>query len=177
MLDFTTDWSSFRYCPKCGSGDMRFHGKKLHCRACGFTFYINPALAIAALIVDDQDRLLVVTRAHEPAKGTWDLPGGFADPGESAEEVLKREIQEELGVNITTCHYVASAPNIYPYLGVRYHTTDLAFHCQVDYPDRIQAADDITDAEFIPFSEIDLERFGMPSIRKIVAEFLKDTEA
>ena len=72
MPEFITDWSSFRYCPKCGSGDMRFHGKKLFCRACSFTYYINPALAVGALIVDDQDRLLVVTRGNAPAQG--DIP-------------------------------------------------------------------------------------------------------
>ena len=43
-----------RYCPKCGSGDLRFHGKKLFCRACSFSYYINPALAVGALIEDDQ---------------------------------------------------------------------------------------------------------------------------
>jgi len=173
MPEFITDWTSFRYCPKCGSGDMRFHGKKLFCRACSFSFYINPALAVGALIEDDQRRLLVVTRGNDPAKGTWDIPGGFADAGETAEETLCREIHEELGVQVVSHVYFATAPNIYPYLGVTYHTIDVVFRCQVDHPERIRAADDVAAAQFMPRSELAVEKFGMISIQQIIAQFLE----
>lgn len=173
MPEFITDWRSFRYCPKCGSGDMRFQGKKLFCRACSFTYYINPALAVGALIVDEQDRLLVVTRGNEPARGTWDIPGGFADAGETAEQTLDREIQEELGVNVVSRSYFATAPNVYPYLGVTYHTIDVVFRCQVDHPERIKAADDVAATEFVARSELQIEKFGMISIQQIIAEFLR----
>ncbi len=84
-------------------------GAKLwHCESCDFEFYLNVAAAVAALITDEEGRLLVVVRAEEPRKGMWDLPGGFADPGESAEEALGRELAEELGLVVhdnCTCGY------------------------------------------------------------------------
>ena len=173
MIAFITDWTSFRYCPKCGSGDMQFNGKKLFCRACGFTYFFNTATAVCALIQDTQGRLLVVTRAQNPGQGTLDLPGGFVDPGETTEQALHREIQEELGVNITHCQYFASAPNTYPYRGVKYPTCDNAFQCQIDHPECIQATDDISDAQFIAPNDIIVKDFGMRSIQKIVAQFLQ----
>lgn len=173
MPSFMTDWSSFRYCPKCGSGDMRFQGKRLYCNACSFTFYINPGVAVGALIVDEEKGLLVAIRGQDPGKGTWDIPGGFAEPGETAEQTLYREVQEELGVQIISHEYFASAPNIYPYRGVVYHTTDLVFRCQIDHPDRIQAADDIADIHYVPILDLKPEPFAMVSIRRIIAQFLE----
>ncbi len=50
-----------------------------------------------ALIFDDQNRLLVICNA----KGHWELPGGGWEYDESFEECLRREIDEELGVNVS----------------------------------------------------------------------------
>ena len=47
---------------------------------------MNPSAANAAFIVNEREELLVVIRKKEPAKGTYDLPGGFADEEETAEE-------------------------------------------------------------------------------------------
>ena len=49
--------------------------------------------------------LLVVTRNRDPAKGTWDLPGGFLDPGETYEQGLRRELREELNLDIFALRY------------------------------------------------------------------------
>ena len=77
----------FRYCPACGSKHFEIQDEKSKkCENCGFEYYLNPSAANVALIVNDKDELLVATRKKEPAKGTLDLPGGFADIGETAEE-------------------------------------------------------------------------------------------
>ena len=66
----------FTYCPKCGAAAMRVAGSKLlRCEACGFELYMNPAAAVAGVIVDGQGRIVVTVRAREPGKGQWDLPG------------------------------------------------------------------------------------------------------
>ena len=88
----------FRYCPVCGSSLFEVNNfKSKKCQDCGFTYYANPCSATAAFIVNDNNELLVVRRAKEPAKGTLDLPGGFCDMCETVEDGMRREIKEGRG--------------------------------------------------------------------------------
>jgi len=81
--------SQFRHCPRCGASALERHSEKsVSCPACGFLFFFNIAAAVAALITDPEGRLLVTKRALDPAQGTLDLPGGFVDPHETAEEAF-----------------------------------------------------------------------------------------
>lgn len=60
----------------------------------------NPITVVGAAIVRD-GRLLAARRSAPPAlAGGWELPGGKVDPGESDEDALLRECQEELGVDV-----------------------------------------------------------------------------
>ncbi len=145
------------------------------CRACGFELYLNAATAAAALIADNQGRLLVIVRAREPQKGKWDLPGGFTDPGESAEESLCREVREELGLEIASMRYLCSSPNTYEYMGICYATVDLGFVCQVDNLSAFRACQsEVQQVLFVPPEELDVDRFGFESIRRIVAQYKAD---
>ena len=61
----------FKYCPVCGSSHFEVNNfKSKKCSDCGFTYYANPCSATAAFIINDNNELLVVRRAKEPAKGT-----------------------------------------------------------------------------------------------------------
>ena len=101
MTDYIPPQEVFNFCPKCGSQQFEFQGEKSFlCNSCNFLYYINVAGAVAALILDDQNRLMFAKRAFDPHKGSLDLPGGFVDKDESAEEALKREIKEELNLEV-----------------------------------------------------------------------------
>jgi len=162
--------SVFRYCPKCGAAALRFvEGKRFHCEACGFEFYLNTAAAVAALIVDAQGRLLITVRGKEPRKGAWGLPGGFADPGESVEQALTREVREEVGLQVTAMRYLGSYPNTYEYMGVRYATLDLGFVCDVrDISKAAARESDIEQVLFVHLHEVDLNRFAFDSLARLV---------
>ena len=119
----------FNYCPACGSGNISFADmKKVSCRDCSFTYYHNVAAAVAA-ILEYNDKVVLIRRAKDPGRGKLDLPGGFVDPKESAEEAVKREIKEELKIDVRGPKYLGSYPNVYKYEGVTYRTCDL-FFCQ-----------------------------------------------
>jgi len=166
----------FRYCPKCGAAALRMvGGKLLRCEACGFEFYLNAAAAVAGVIVDGQGRLLITVRGKEPGKGKWDLPGGFVDPGESAEEALQREVREEVGLEVTAMRYLGSHPNTYDYMGVRYSTMDMGFVCRVT--DLSQAAARESDIEAVLFKhpgDIDPARFAFRSLARLVERYLAE---
>ena len=53
---------------------------------------------VGAIVVDDGGRLLLIRRANPPAQGTWSVPGGRVEPGETDEDAVVRELLEETGV-------------------------------------------------------------------------------
>ena len=136
------------------------------CRDCGFRFYINVAAAVAAIILDDEGRILLTRRAKEPAKDTWDLPGGFVDFGETAEEALKREVLEELNLDLDTFAYFRTLPNVYEYAGFNYRTLDLFYTCRAKDLKQIKTLDDVSGYEFKSPGDIVLDDVGLLSIRK-----------
>jgi NADH pyrophosphatase NudC (nudix superfamily) len=165
--------SQFRYCPRCGIGALERHSEKsVSCPHCGFLFFFNTAAAVAALITDREGRLLVTKRALDPAQGTLDLPGGFVDAHETAEAALSREIMEELNLEIASLRYLFSVPNIYDYAGVRYHTVDLAFACEVRDLNMLRPGDEVAEILFLRPEELDASAFGLKSIREVIARFI-----
>ncbi|THB76884.1 MAG: NUDIX domain-containing protein [Desulfobacteraceae bacterium] len=162
----------FTYCPRCGSASLLPSSvKQFTCSDCEFTFFMNTASSAAALILTPDQRLLATRRKYDPAKGTLDLPGGFADPHETIEACIKREVKEELNLNIRALEYGGSLPNTYYYKDVLYHTIDMIFRCRVDDFSCIQARDDISSYEFIPVEQLDPEAFGLDSIRRVIRKF------
>lgn len=65
--------------------------------------YVTPNVGSEAAVFDDDGRILLVKRADD---GTWGLPGGFVDPGESPEETAVRETREETGLDVRTTDLV-----------------------------------------------------------------------
>lgn len=60
----------------------------------------HPLVGVGALIHDRKRRVLLIKRKFEPNKGKWSLPGGLLETGETLIEAGKREVREELGVEI-----------------------------------------------------------------------------
>ena len=165
----------FKYCPKCGSDDFEIYSPlSRHCPHCGFTYYQNPRASTAAFILNGKGELLVSRRAKEPAKGTLDLPGGFVDNNENAEQGMVREICEETGLKVDPgeIKYLFSVPNVYRYSGMDIHTLDMFFLCRVGDVE-VKAADDVAELMWLPLREVYVERFGLRSIREAVHRFLQ----
>ncbi len=105
-----------KFCPYDGTAleCVTDHGRALpHCTTCGYIDYQNPRPAVAVIICNNAGQLLLARRAAEPKKGWWDIPGGFMEPGESAEQSARREITEETGLTIEKLEYLGSLPDVY----------------------------------------------------------------
>jgi len=162
-----------KYCSHCGELSLKKEKNKFSCTQCEFEFYQNTAAATAALLFYE-DCLLMTRRAKNPEKGTLDLPGGFIDPGENAEEGLIRELQEELNISlgVDDLIYWQSFKNTYPYKGVIYETCDLIFTAELkEWPTFFQK-DEIEEVVKVSLSELNLNEIGLKSIRKCVETYI-----
>ena len=98
---------SVKFCNKCGyrlSYEENLMQKK--CLSCSELFFPNLSPAIIVLI-KKKNKILLARSPHFP-KGVFGLVAGFVDIGESAEDAIKREVYEEVGVNIKNIKYFAS---------------------------------------------------------------------
>lgn len=160
----------FRYCPKCGNEAFYSESRKsFNCRDCGFSLYLNCAAAAIGLIFTSEGHVCVTSRKNDPEKGLLDFPGGFADPGESIEACLKREINEELNLTVSSMTYLFSIPNTYKYDGVVYDITDFVFYCRVDDFNGIMARDDVEQYFFMDITVLDKKQFGLDSAKAVAA--------
>ena len=161
----------FKYCPQCGHKDLKADSEKsMRCNACGFRYFINMSASVAAIIRNDRGEVLFTVRKHEPSAGSLDLPGGFVDLGETAEQAVVREIAEELNLTITHLDYLATFTNKYLYSGIEYETLDLVFNCSVETFTGIQVADDVTGFVFRDVRDVHPDEIGLDSIKRIVKQ-------
>lgn len=159
------DHQLLRFCPRCGAEAFVYDGfKSFACQACGFVLYHNSAAAVMAVLTLD-DRILLARRAHDPALGKLDLPGGFVDPGETAEAAIRRELKEEMGLVLENLTYLGSAPNRYAYGGMVYPTCDLVYHAKLSaLPTTLDKAE-VAEVVLLKPHEIAHDELAFPSNR------------
>lgn len=92
------------FCPRCGARG-RHSGPSFTCPECGHVEWSNPAPGSQA-VVERDGRVLLGRRGHDPARGLWDLPGGFLDEYEHPLEALHRELREETGLEIEPTEFL-----------------------------------------------------------------------
>jgi ADP-ribose pyrophosphatase YjhB (NUDIX family) len=125
---------------------------------------------VAAIIVH-QGEVLFAVRAREPQAGKLDLPGGFVDNDETAEEALSRELAEELGLQGVRARYMASFPNTYPYAGIEYKTVDLIYLVALDERPSLRSGDDVAGMRWIHVADIPFEQLAFDSVRRALKYF------
>lgn len=168
--------SFIKFCPNCTSQNISFADlHRFECFDCGMVYYHNVATAVA-VIFEREDSILFTVRNREPKLGMLDLPGGFTDPDETAEQTCARELKEELDIDLdlNSFRYFKSQPNNYLYKGIPYKTEDLIFIAQFPENTKIKLEErEIQSVRWIKKSAINLEEIAFDSLRNAVADYLK----
>jgi ADP-ribose pyrophosphatase YjhB (NUDIX family) len=94
--------NDYTYCPRCANSlqeELRFGKLRPVCPACGWIHFVDPKVA-AAVLVEQEGRVLLARRVNEPFRGLWTLPAGFINGGEDPAEAAVRECLEETGLSV-----------------------------------------------------------------------------
>jgi 8-oxo-dGTP diphosphatase len=125
---------------------------------------MRPEVCVGALAVDD-GRLLMVRRGHGPAAGTWSVPGGRVEAGETLAEAVVREVREETGLEAVCGPLVGWVERI----GSDHHFVILDFAVTVLDPVEPRAGGDAAEAAWVPLADVAGYRLA-----EGLAEFLRE---
>lgn len=158
------------YCSYCGGKLLKESTKLYICTKCQKHIYLNPIPCNAVILENRQGEILLVKRKLPPFKNFWDLPGGFIDLEENVEKSLKREIREELGVEVTNLKYFHSYFDRYLYKGINYHTLGLVFTGKVK-DQNLKPADDISEVKFFPPNKLP-QKLAFRNVKQALKDYL-----
>lgn len=82
---------------------------------------------VVAAVICSEDKIFATARGYGEFKGQWEFPGGKIEPGETPQEALVREIQEELDVKIEVGDLIDTIEYNYP----SFHLSMDCFWCNV----------------------------------------------
>ena len=120
----------------------------------------NHFVSVAALVTDDQGRILLV---NSPWRG-WEYPGGLIEPGETFQEALHREIREESGVEVEITGFVGICKNIHRDI------VNIDFICRYVGGD-LRTSDESTEVGWFTAEEA-MEKITFPLTRKRLTNML-----
>ena len=120
------EWDrTHRYCGRCGTPTRDKAGERAkECPACGYVAYPRVSPAMMALVT--RGRELLLARAHRFPAGMYSALAGFVEPGETIEDCIRREVKEEVGVDVGTLTYFASQSWAFPHSLMIAYTAEYA---------------------------------------------------
>jgi NAD+ diphosphatase len=138
------EWDrTHRFCGRCGIPvqEMPFERAK-KCPQCDLTSYprLAPAIIVSIERANPSGKELLLAHNHRHPAGFYSVLAGFVEPGESLEECVKREIREEVGIEVKNIRYFGSQPWPFP------NSLMIAFTSEYASGDIVLEEDELDDA-------------------------------
>lgn len=120
------EWDrTHRYCGRCGTPTRnKVDERAKECPNCGYVAYPRVSPAMMALVT--RGRELLLARSHRFVNGVYSALAGFVEPGETIEDCVRREVREEVGVEIEQITYFASQSWSFPHSLMIAYTAEYA---------------------------------------------------
>lgn len=106
-----------------------------------------------AVMVTHQNKLLLMRRANSHGAGTWAMPGGHIDYGETPEAAAVREVREETGVTIADCAFRGISNDIFEAEHKHYITLWFVARYVAGEP-RLNAPDEMSDVGWFDWEQL-----------------------
>ena len=115
----------------------------------------QPIVGVGAVIIRD-GRILLEKRKNEPGKGKWSIPGGLVELGESVEQTVLREVEEETGLEVEKPEHIDVVDNV-----VRDDNGEIMYHFVIiDYfvklkGGTLKAASDAEELKWVSLNDVE----------------------
>ncbi len=111
-------------------------------------------VAVAAIVFDDDGRVLVVERGRPPGQGLWSVPGGRVELGEALADAVVREVREETGIDIEVGPLAEVVERVSPTEAGTFHYVILDYVARPRHAAVPVAGDDVTAARWVGLDEL-----------------------
>ncbi len=120
------EWDrTHRYCGRCGTPTRDKDGERAkECPRCGYTAY--PRVTPAMMVLVTRGRELLLARSPRFPPGMYSALAGFVEPGETIEDCIRREVREEVGIEVTDIRYFSSQSWAFPHSLMIAYTAEYA---------------------------------------------------
>jgi len=130
-----------RFCGSCGHAMAQIHWERaMFCERCDLRSY--PRISPSMIVLITRGDEILLARSPRFVTGVYSTLAGFAEAGESAEDCLRREVMEEVQLQVTNIQYIGSQCWPFP------HSMMLGFHAEYAGGDIVPQADEIEDAQW-----------------------------
>jgi len=123
--------------------------------------------SVVAVIIDNEDRVLLTKRSIAPFKGEWVMPGGKIDLGEPIVKALQREVMEEVGLKVEVEDIIDVFEHVTPG-EENYHFIILYYLCRPLSSDIMNNHDEVAEARWVTQGE--LAGYQMPDGTRLILE-------
>lgn len=124
-------------------------------------------IRVAAAIIRHDNQIFATQRGNGDFKGGWEFPGGKIEPGETPQQALKREIQEELNIDIEVEELIATVEYDYSH----FHLSMDCFGCKIKSGDIVLK--EHSAARWLADKNIDSVEW-LPADRELIEEIKKN---
>lgn len=130
-----------RFCGSCGGALQPLSGERaMACPSCELQHY--PRLSPSIIVLISRGDELLLARSPRFAPGVYSTLAGFVEPGESIEECVRREVREEVALEVGNLRYIASQNWPFP------HSLMLGFHADYLAGEIVPQPEEIEDARW-----------------------------
>lgn len=162
-----TWYHSFKYCPRCANPlELHSHERAKVCSKCHHHQYPRISPCIIVLVRKGEQCLLA--HAAKFASGRYSTLAGFIEAGESAEQAVHREIQEEVGISVKNVRYCFSQSWPFP------HSFMIGFMADYDTGEIRPDGVEILDADWFKAEEMPILPPRFTIARRLINQFLEE---